>query len=1089
MSYRGYYRYPAIHRSKVYFVCEDDLWMVEAAGGLAVRLTANPGRISHPRVSPDGRKIAITSRDEGHPEIYVMDITGGKLTRLTFLGGNTLTVGWTPQGDRVIYTTNAGSPFAGLYTLGTVPVAGGLHKMLPWGQANAIAFGPKGEVVLGRHTWDPARWKRYRGGKVGRLWIDIKGDGTFKPLLELDGNLTAPMWIGSRIYFGSDHEGVCNLYSCRPNGKDLRRHTFHEEFYIRYPSTDGRRIVYQCGADLYIYDPRRKESRLLDITVCSPRPESARKFVVPAKYLEDYDLHPQGHTLAVTVRGKPYVFPNWERSVSQLGQPDGVRYRLCRWLGTGDKVICVSDRLGEEHLEIYTPHDKSEEAATVRPDYDLGRLLCLECSRDGKLAAASNHRYEVILVDLESEQITLVDRSEYERIAGLCFSPDSKWLAYSIAVNRQAYVIRLYSITTGKHYDLTRPEFADVSPSFDPDGRYLYFLSYRDFNPVYDNLFFDLNFPKCMRPYLILLQKDLPDPFQPEPRPPGENSGRGDSKASVSGDSEGNQKQEDKPGEEGSDDTQPDSDSKATLHIDLEGIEDRVLAFPLPEGKYGRLAGIKGKLLYTTFPVVGTHDDGDDNNGDLGTLHFYDFDKLESTEMAGKVNEFRLSADGKALIYRSKNQLRVIPAHKKPDHNDTKPGRKSGYIDLNRIKVSVSPPLEWRQMFREAWRLMRDHFWRADMGGVDWSAMYERYLPLLDKVATRSEFSDLLWELQGELGTSHAYESGGDYRPAPWYPLGKLACTFEYDEQADSYRIAHIARGDTWNPKENSPLNHPPYQLQEGDLLLEIDGRRLSKQVTPGELLVNKGGLDLELTILPVEAETPKKVYIKALSVETPAWYRHWVNSNRRLVHSKSGNKVGYIHIPNMGSWGYAEFHRSYYSELEREALIIDVRYNGGGHVSQLVLEKLARRRLGYDFNRWGKPIPYPQESPKGPLVALINEVAGSDGDIFAHSFKQMGLGPLIGKRTWGGVIGIWPRHKLVDGTQTTQPEFAYWSQDIGWRLENYGTEPDFEVDIRPQDWANGLDPQLNKAIEIAMELLSQQEDKDDSGGSPLCID
>jgi len=379
-------------------------------------------------------------------------------------------------------------------------------------------------------------------------------------------------------------------------------------------------------------------------------------------------------------------------------------------------------------------------------------------------------------------------------------------------------------------------------------------------------------------------------------------------------------------------------------------------------------------------------------------------------------------------------------------------------------------------MFREAWRLMRDQFWTQDMAGVDWDAVYRQYLPLLGRVGTRSELSDLLWEVQGELGTSHAYEAGGDYPGEPEHTLGLLGADFEYDPATDSYRIVRIVQGDSWDPAQDSPLRRPGLDLREGDRLLAINGRRLDRGTGPAPLLVNQAGVDVQLRVARDGEERTRVLSVRTLRDETRARYRAWVNQNRSRVHQISGGRVGYLHIPNMGPGGYAEFHRGYLSEVDRPGLVVDVRYNGGGHVSPLLLEKLSRRRLGYDVPRWGAAIPYPQDSPRGPMVALTNELAGSDGDVFSHVFKMMGLGPLVGKRTWGGVIGVWPRHRLVDGTVTTQPEFAFWFADVGWGVENHGTDPDVVVECTPQDYAAGRDPQLERALEICLQKIQDHQ-------------
>ncbi|MCX7992272.1 MAG: PDZ domain-containing protein [Fimbriimonadales bacterium] len=511
--------------------------------------------------------------------------------------------------------------------------------------------------------------------------------------------------------------------------------------------------------------------------------------------------------------------------------------------------------------------------------------------------------------------------------------------------------------------------------------------------------------------------------------------------------------------------------------IDFEDIHLRVITVPLPAGIYGQVAGLsKRRVIATQYPVEGMLgkswlDSGDEGKG---TLLMYDFTNTKTETLASKLSDFTLSRDYKTLAYRSGKRLRVIPAGQKLDEklDQAPPTRESGWIDLSRVRCAVVPTREWQQMYREAWRLQREFFWSADMSGVDWQKVYDRYYPLLERVATRGEFSDLMWEMQGELGTSHCYEFGGDYRQPPRYSVGLLGAEFEWDEQAQGYRITRIVTGDSWLEEVDSPLNEPGVNAKVGEVLQAINGRSLTRGFTPGEALLHLAGVPVELTLRNANGET-RTVTTKTLGDESKLRYRDWVRRNREYVHTQTNGQVGYIHIPDMGSWGFSEFHRGFLAELARPALIVDVRANGGGSVSPLLLEKLARKRLGYDVPRWGKPIPYPYDSVMGPIVAITDERAGSDGDMFSHAFKLMKLGVLIGKRTWGGVIGIWPKSIFVDQGLTTQPEYAFWFHDVGWNVENYGTDPDIEVDYAPQDYATGRDPQLDRAI---AEILKQME-------------
>ena len=1051
MRGQGYYRFPAIHADTIYFVAEDDLWCVSASGGVPYRLTAALGEMGRMAVSPDGQWIAITAREEKHTEVYAVPASGGPLRRLTYLGATSFVRGFTPEGD-VTFSSDAAQPFHRMAWMYRIPIAGGHPQRFPFGRANDLSFGADGRKVIGRNTSDLGRWKRYRGGTAGKLWIDKTGDGRFESLLpDLAGNLASPMWVGDRIFFLSDHEGIGNVYSCTLEGENIRRHTDHEEHFARWATTDGRRITYQSGGDIYILDPATNQVRRVAIEWHGPATQTQRKFIRVEDFIEDTALHPAGHSVTMDCRGKPVTLGLWEGPVSQHGIADGVRYRFPQWLPDGKTLVAVSDASREERIEVF----RDDRSTRSLDSLDIGRVASMLVSPASNHVAVSNHKQELLLVDLDAETARVIDHSAYRRIQDLAWSPDGAWIAYDYGTSRDTSAIKLHEIATGRSFLASTPEFRDFSPAFDPEGKYLYFLSHRSFDPVYDSYYFSLGFPKGVKPCLIVLSKDEDSPLVPKPH------GFGDESPGLS----------EKAGK-----TAEKTPKTATI-VDPEGIERRILSLPVPEGIYRQIAGLPGKVLFTSFPVAGSLQ-RDWSSRDLsgGDLQCFEFRSQKSETLLGDVLWFGISNDGSTLLYRSGNRLRAVNARAKIEKPpEEKPSRHSGWLDLSRIRISIEPRQEWKQMFHDIWRLQREYFWTEDMSGVDWHHVRNRYAPLLDRVSTRSEFSDLIWEMQGELGTSHAYEMGGDYRPAPEMPLGHLGADVEFDRESNSYRIAHIVDGDSWDPAQGSPLLAPGLNLRNGDRLLAIAGKTLSSNTPPASQLVNQAGTPMELTVADADGANVRRVTVTTLRSDAAARYREWVETNRKTVHEKTGGRTGYLHIPDMGPRGYSEFHRYYILEAERESLIVDVRYNGGGHVSQLILEKLARKRIGYDFQRWGTTIPYPQASVAGPMVGITNEHAGSDGDMFSHAFKMMKLGPLVGRRTWGGVIGIEPRHRLVDGSITTQPEYSFWFEDVQWGVENFGTVPDVDVEISPQDYAAGLDPQLNKAIELVIQALKEK--------------
>lgn len=1075
----GYYRHPTIHGDTIAFVSEDDLWAVPATGGTARRLTAAPGAVSFPVFSPDGRHLAFTGRDDGPPEAYVMDAEGGDPRRLTWLGGLTTTVGWSPDGAEVLVSTDAGQAFRGYQHLVGVRRDGtGAPRPLKVGPARAVSFQPGGKgVVLGRNSGDPARWKRYRGGTAGTVWVDRTGAGTFVPLVRLAGNLATPMWVGERVYFLADHEGHGNLYSCRPDGGDLRRETHHEDFYVRFPSTDGRRIVYHAGADLFVFDPATRQARKVEVTLHSARAQRNRKYVTPGHWLETADVHPEGHSVALVVRGGVHVMGLWDGAPARRGAAGPVRHRLARWLPDGKRMVAVSDEGGEESLVVLGP----DGAVVRRVEADLGRTLDLAVApAGGDRVAVTNQRQEVIVVDLADGSAKVVEKSPFDRTDGLAWSADGRLLAYGFSDSRRTSSIHVYDAGDGAVRRVTRSDFREGQPSFDPEGKYLYFVSYRVFDPVYDSHYFDLGFQKGSRPCLIPLRKTLASPFPGPARPPraplaadtpAEPAPAADGKAA-----------------DGKAAAKP-ADGPAPVVVDWDGIEDRVLAFPVAEGRYVGTLATKGRAFFLSVPVEGSLDGGSWHPSDppaKATLEAWVFDEDKAVTVADRVTSASLSASGKTLLLRSGRRLRAVASTSKaadlPAKDDA--SRESGWIDLDRVRVPVVPGDEWRQIFREAWRLQRDQFWTPDLSGVDWVAVHDRYLPLVDRVATRAEFSDLLWELQGELGTSHAYEMGGDYRNAPSFPQGLLGADLALDADG-TWRVARLPRGDSWVGGAASPLALPGTGVAVGDAILAVDGEAVGATVSPSSRLVHAAGRDVTLTVRAPGGE-PRAVAVRTLRDETPLRYRDWVEANRARVHAATGGRVGYVHVPDMGPRGFSEFHRYFGAEVDRLGLVIDVRWNGGGHVSQLLLEKLARRRRGYNTSRWMGLSPYPDDAPMGPMVAVTNEYAGSDGDMFSHNFKLYGLGPLVGKRTWGGVVGIWPRHALVDGTVTTQPEFGFWFTDVGFAIEGHGTDPDVEVEITPQDHAAGRDPQLEKAIELVLARIDTEQPRlPDLGAKP----
>ncbi len=1038
-SVKGYYRFPSVSKATVVFVAEDDLWTVPLDGGVAHRVTANPGSVSWPRISPDGDRIAYTSRDEGQPDVWVIDTDGGPARRLTYFGTLARCVGW-DGADRVIVATDWHQPFEGWLHLMSVDVESGHFEPLDVGPAGAWARGRPGTVV-GRLGRDPAQWKRYRGGRKGRLFVDRAGEGLYEPFDGPDGNLSSPMWIERRLYFLSDHEGHGNLYSATPTGRNVERHTHHEGFYARNAATDGRTIVYHQGAEVWRFDVAAGRSDPIDVRLPSSQPQRARRFEPPGKRLEGIQLHPEGHSVAVVARGSATTMPLWEGAPRALRRSHGARDRLVSYLSGGTRLVGITDEAGEEAVFVVDADDPHSRRLVLE---GIGRARTLTPAPHGAdRVVIENHRHELLIGNLDSGNVRRVHHSPYSWTHGAAWSPDGRWVAFAASVSPRTAAVFVADARTGRTRQVTSGAFFDARPSFSADGKYLYFLSSRTYEPIADSIFHDYGFPRSFRPYALPLTAATVSPFAAEqrlPRPPGGGA---------------------------SNDNAADQPPRVT--IDFEEISQRVVAFPVPAGRYGRVEGASAeRVLFSSYPMRSATDRGPVG----GKIEMWDPASGKVEQVADGVTDFTVSSNRAVLAYLAEKKLRVLQVgHKGGDKNGTDaPGRESGWVDLSRVRVEVDPPAEWRQMLREAWRLQRDHFWREDMAEVDWEEVLVRHMPLVDRVATRSEFSDLVWAMQGELGTSHAYEMGGDYRPEPPWKQGELGADLRR-LRSGAWEIARIPIGDPWDERRTSPLAVPGLDIRAGDRILAVDGIRVDGDVSPYQALVDRADAAVPLTLRRGRGRS-RHVVIKALASETPLRYRVWVDENRRRVHEATDGAAGYLHIPDMGPNGFAEFHRSWRAEVDSPGLVVDVRFNRGGNVSHLLMQKLVRQRIGYRVTRWGEPRPVPPDAPAGPMVALTNELCGSDGDIFSHTFKLYGLGPLIGVRTWGGVVGIWPQQSLVDGTITTQPEYGSWFTDVGFGIENYGAEPDIEVENLPQDHREGIDRQLERAISEIMELI-----------------
>ncbi|MEU1017601.1 S41 family peptidase [Streptomyces sp. NPDC005898] len=1137
----AYLRFPHLSGDRLCFAAEDDLWVapLTPAGtpdGRARRLTVDRTKVGHPRFSPDGRHIAYTSWRSLDPEIHLAPVAGGPARRLTYWGStDTRVCGWSPDGD-VLAVSSHGQPFSHFCWAYSVPVDGSPGGKLPWGPVADIAITDtladddcdrKTLLLTGKPPHEPAAWKRYRGGATGRLWMHGE-----QILGHLDGHLDSPMFVAGRIAFLSDHEGVGNLYSCLPDGTDLRRHTDHDAFYARHAASDGTRVVYQCAGDIWLVEALTADSapRRLDVRLGGPRP-GRRIYQVPAaQHLDAISVDTTGRASAVVVRGSLYWLTHRDGPARTITDTPGVRVRLPEMLGTGGQVAYVTDADGEDAVEIaYLPRASGDRPPRRLVTGGLGRVQELVSDPDGERLAVASNDGRLLLIALSDavsadlnrqirevgeireaetaaagreaggsgeplgteeaaeaaapdggtadageddgapgtrtahrspagaavgqgdavEVIELI-RSVNGPVRDLAFSPDGTWLTWSHpGIGRSLRQIKLARIAgpgARTIVDVTNGRFEDENPVFTRDGRYLAFLSWRGFDPVYDVHTGDLSFPLGCRPYLVPLSSATPSPFAllPDGRPAA-----------------------------GGLDPADNSEGDGTTTVETEGLAARVTPFPVAASKYSALHPVSGGgLVWLRWPISGALGETFANPADTSgrpTLEHFDIAKAKKSPLVDHLDWFALSGDGSRLVVVDEGDLTAVPATEQGDGDTTV------WIDLRRVLHEVDPAAEWRQAYEEAGRIIRAYFWDPHMCGIDWDGVLAQYRPLVERVASPDEFADLLREVLGELGTSHAYVSPARRNEGPPHyqrAMGLLGANLV--RRDGGWLVKRILPGDSSDSKARSPLAGSG--IREGAILTHVDGRPVDPVTGPYPLLAAAGGTTVELTFRPAEGGgRARRVAIVPLVNERPLRYQDWVAKRREVVRELSGGKCGYLHIPDMGGSGWAQFNRDLRLEVSRPALIVDVRGNAGGHISELVVEKLTRKILGWDITRNAQPVSYASNAPRGPVVALADEATSSDGDMITAAFKLLGLGPVVGQRTWGGVVGMTGRHRLGDGTVITVPMNAGWFDAYGWSVENHGVPPDIEALRTPLDWAEGRHAQLDDAVRVALELLERE--------------
>lgn len=1050
---QGYFRFPAIHGDQIIFTAEGDLWKAPISGGTAQRLTTHTGVESEPAISPDGRLIAFSAQYEGPTEVYTMPIEGGLPTRRTFDGGSAARViDWTPD-QKILFTTSRYSYFPDAQ-LAVIDLANGKSSLIPISQASDGIYDDNGKsLFFVRMPFQGSYTKRYQGGMTQNIWrFDGSGKEASALTADFTGTSKSPMFWQGRLYFVSDRDGVMNIWSMNPQGVDLKQHTHHQDWDVKSPTLQNGRIVYQLGADLYLHDIESGEDKQIPITLASDFDQTRERWIKkPFDYVTAAHISPDGDRVLLTARGQLFVAPAEQGRFVEATRTSTVRYRNGRFLPDGKAVLALSDKTGE--LEFWTiPANGVGEPSQLTERGEIFRFDGIP-SPDGKFIAYTDKDAILWIYDLTRKIHIKAYRSPEGTPIDLRWSPDSKWLAFVATADNWFHPIKLYRISDGMTLPVTTDRYDSYSPAWSPDGKWLYFLSDRHLQSSVEGVWeprqADPFFDRQTKLYMIPLVRGERSPF--------ETSNELQTKAD-----EGDKTKKDDT-EKKKDEDKSDAKDSPAVTIDTAGIQHRLIEIPAPPGNYMSLSATGEHLFWISqgsFPdrakaVVSLKIDN--NKSDIDTI-------------ANGVTDYELSFDRKKMMVRKENAIYVIAAD----------GSSPSDLEKKKVKLddwsfALNPRQEWRQMFIEAWRLERDYFYDGAMHGVDWPKVLNKYLPLVDRVTDRDELSDLLGEMVGELAALHVYIIGGDVRRGDdLINPASLGADLMRDDNAGGYRVKHIYRSDPDEPQYLSPLAKPDVAINEGDLITAINGQPTVSVEGIGLLLRRQAGKQVLVEVKPEGGTTTRTVIVTPItdSQARNLRYNDWEYSRRLRVDEMGDGRIGYVHLRAMNGSDFAQWARDFYPVHKREGLIIDVRHNNGGNIDSWILGKLLRKPWAYWQDQTGSPSPNMQYAFDGHMVVLCDQETYSDGELFAEGFKRLGLGKVIGMRTWGGEIWLSFRTYLADKGIATAPESGVFAPDGVWLIEGHGVDPDIVVDNLPHDSFNGKDAQLEAAIEYLKEQI-----------------
>ena len=1039
-------RFPDINNDLIAFVYAGDIWTVDANGGDAVRLTSHKGLELFPRISPDGQWIAFSAEYSGSRQVYVMPSAGGTPKQLTYYndvgemaprgGYDNAILDWTPDSKNILIRGNR-TPFGernGKYFL--VSIEGGFEKALQITDGGFGVLSPDAKKLAFTPISREFRtWKRYKGGRASDIWIyDLENDKSEK-ITDFVGTDQIPVWYKNKIYFASDRDLTLNIFSYDLDTKETKKVTNHTEFDVMWPSGENGQIAYENGGYIYKLNAETGISEKVTVNISFDNPNILPYFKNVKDNIESASISPSGKRALFDARGDIFSVPAENGFTVNLTKTQGIREMSPNWSPDGKYISYLSDATGE--YEIYLLENKEGAKAKQITFNSKAWKYNPAWSPDSKYLLYFDRTLKLKLIDVATRVEKSIASAYSDEIRDYKFSPDSKWVIYTNNSENSNSSVWVYNLTAGQNHQLTNDNFNDFSPVFSKDGNYIFFLSNRDFNLDFSSYEFTYLYNKATRIYALALRKDSPELFKFKNdvvTPKAEEKAESTKNKKAKKDSE-----------------EPKKD-KLNISIDFDGIANRIMDLPIEDGDYGFLDAVDGGILYGA-------EDG---------LHKYDLSKEKDDLIISDVQWGILSADGSKMLYRAKGNWGITGISP-----DQKAG--DGKLDLSNVEVKIDPKKEWEQIFIDGWRIYRDYFYVSNLHNIDWAGVKAKYAKLVPYVSHRADLDYILSEVVAEANTGHSYDNYGDFERVKRIDGGLLGAKLKADVNANRYIISKIYKGENWNEELRSPLTEQGINIKEGDYLISLNGNNVTLADNPYKFLENTANKHIEIKVNSTPSATGSKTYsIKPIKSELNLLHKEWVDTRRAMVDKLSGGKIGYIYVPNTAFEGNRELYKGMYQYHNKEALIIDDRYNGGGFIPENMLGLLNRTTLSYWHRNGLHPMKSPTIAHDGPKAMLINGYSSSGGDAFPYYFKKKGLGTLIGTRTWGGLVGIQGARRFVDGGSIYVPQFGVYDENGEWVIEGVGVYPDIEIVDRPELTAKGIDPSIEKAVEVLLQQLDK---------------